>query len=218
MTDGASDFIQTNTAVATPPLVPEIELHLASEITPIWHATERALQASGVPPPYWAFCWPGGQALARHILDKPDVVRAKRVLDFATGSGVGAIAAALSGAARVIANDIDAYALEATRMNAGLNGVAIDLSGDDLVGRGNIGWDVVLAGDVCYERPMSDDVTRWLRALAADGTEVLMGDPGRNFLPEDGLEEVTRFDVPTSLELEDSERRTTIVWRILPES
>lgn len=216
MTEKAADFIQANTVVATPPLVPEIKLHLASEISPIWHATETALQVKGVPPPFWAFCWPGGQALARYVLDQPDVVRGKRVLDFAAGSGVSAIAAALAGAAHVVANDIDAYSLEAARTNARLNGVAIDVSGENLVGGGNGGWDVVLAGDVCYERPMSADVTRWLRALAADGTEVLMGDPGRNFLPADGLDEVARHDVPTSLELEDREIRTTVIWRILP--
>lgn len=216
MTSRAADFIQANTVVVAPPLVPEIKLHLAAEIAPIWQATEAALQAEGVAPPFWAFCWPGGQALARHVLDQPGIVRGKRVLDFAAGSGVAAIAAALAGAAHVVANDIDAYSLEAARTNAQMNDVAIDVSGDDLVGRENDGWDVVLAGDVCYERPMSTDVTRWLRALAADGTEVLIGDPGRTFLPADGLEEVARHDVPTSLELEDREIRTTVVWRILP--
>ena len=198
MTDPAAAFIAANTAVARPPIVPEIALYLASEITPIWHATESALEAKEVPPPFWAFCWPGGQALARHILDHRELVRGKRVLDFAAGCGVAAIAAALSGAGHVAANDIDDHAMAAVRMNAGLNQVAIEEVLGNLVGGPGGRWDLVLAGDVCYERPMSGDVTSWLRALAADGAEVLMGDPGRNFLPDNGLLEVARYDVPTS--------------------
>ena len=216
MTGQEADFIAANTAVATPPLLPEIKLYLATEITPIWHATEDALREKGVPPPFWAFGWPGGQALARCVLDAPEIVRGKTVLDFATGSGVAAIAAARAGAAHIVANDIDPFAIQAARLNANLNGVAIDVSDRDLVGGADGGWDVALAGDVCYEQPMSERVTRWLRDLASGGVEVLMGDPGRNFLPEDGLEEIARYDVPTSLELEDRESRTTVVWRVKP--
>ena len=217
MTDPATAFIAANTAVARPPIVPEIALYLASEITPIWHATESALEANDVPPPFWAFCWPGGQALARHILDHQELVQGRRVLDFAAGCGVAAIAAALSGAGHVAANDIDDHAMAAVRMNAGLNQVAIEEVRGNLVGGPGGGWDLVVAGDVCYERPMSGDVTSWLRGLAADGAEVLMGDPGRNFLPDDGLLEVARYDVPTSRELEDRETRTTVIWRVMAE-
>lgn len=209
-------FVRQNTTVVPASLAPEIRLHLASEIAPIWHATEEALAQREVPPPFWAFCWPGGQALARHILDTPSVVRHRRVLDFAAGCGVAAIAAAKSGASSVLAADIDPYAAVALRLNAAVNGVAFEVTREDLVGRPNPGWDVVIAGDVCYERPMSENVVAWLRGLSAAGVDVLMGDPGRNFMPEHGLEEIARYDVPTSRELEDQEMRTTVVWRVLP--
>lgn len=209
-------FIRANTMVLPAALTPEIRLHLASEITPIWRATEGTLAEREVPPPFWAFCWPGGQALARHVLDTPALVRDRRVLDFAAGCGIAAIAAAKMGASSVLAADIDPYAAVALGMNAAINGVAFEVTRDDLVGRANPGWDVVIAGDVCYERPMSDDVVAWLRGLSAAGVDVLMGDPGRNFMPEQGLEEIARYDVPTSRELEDQENRTTVVWRVLP--
>lgn len=209
-------FIRANTTVIPAALTPEIKLHLASEITPIWRATEDALAKREVPPPFWAFCWPGGLALARHVLDHPELVRDRCVLDFAAGCGIAAIAAAKAGASSVLAADIDPYATVAIDMNAAINGVAFEVTRDDLVDGANRGWDVVIAGDVCYERPMSDDVVAWLRCLSAAGVDVLMGDPGRNFMPGHGLEEVARYDVPTSRELEDQEMRTTVVWRVLP--
>jgi predicted nicotinamide N-methyase len=209
-----ADFIRRETAIASPPLVPEIRLHLASEITPIWHATERALAREGVDPPYWAFAWPGGQALARHVLDRPDLVTGRSVLDFAAGSGLAAIAAAKAGAT-VEANDIDPVAAAAIGLNAALNDVSIAISTADLAG-GACRWQVILAGDVCYEKPMAARVFAWLQACAAGGALVLMADPGRTYLPTDGLERVAHYDVPTSLELEDRTLRPTIVWRILP--
>lgn len=209
-------FIRANTVVGSPPLVPEIDLHLASEIAPIWQATEATLARTGLAPPYWAFCWPGGQALARYLLDNRETVRGRSVLDFASGCGIAAIAASKAGGKPVIANDIDPCAIAAIRLNAAINAVAVIISADDLVGAPNSGWDVVLAGDVCYERPMSNRITPWLRALAARGAKVLMGDPGRSYLPEHGVEEVARYDVVTSLELEDRTMRTTVVWRVLP--
>jgi predicted nicotinamide N-methyase len=208
-------FITAQTAIATPPLTPEIRLHLATEITPIWQATEATLEASNLPPPYWAFAWPGGQAVTRFLLDNPDRMRGNRVLDFAAGSGLSAIGAAMAGADEVIANEIDDFAAEAIAINALLNGVPVAVLRHDIIGR-NEGWDVVLAGDVCYERPMAERVIPWLRALAGAGVTVLMGDPGRAYLPDQGLVEVARYDVPTSKELEDRELRVTRVLRLMP--
>jgi predicted nicotinamide N-methyase len=209
-------FIRRETAIASPPLVPEIRLHLATEITPIWQATEATLAHEGLPPPYWAFAWPGGQALARTILDDPAIVRGKRVLDFAAGSGLVAIAAAKAGAQSVTAAEIDDFAAAAIALNAALNGVHVPVTLEDQVGQAGL-WDLVLAGDVCYERPMAERVTAWLRGLVAQGVQVLMGDPGRSYLPKNGLALVTRHKVPTSLELEDRTERETAIWRLLAE-
>jgi predicted nicotinamide N-methyase len=208
-------FIQAQTTLSVPPLTPEIRLHLATEITPIWEATEATLEANNLPPPYWAFAWPGGQALTRFLLDQPQWVKGKRVLDFAAGSGLSAIGAKLAGAERVGANEIDDFAIEAILLNAAANTVALEVLRHDLIGH-NEGWDLVLAGDVCYERPMADRVIPWLRRLAGAGVTVLMGDPGRAYLPEQGLVEVARYDVPTSKELEDRELRVTRVLRLMP--
>jgi predicted nicotinamide N-methyase len=208
-------FIQAQTTLATPPLTPEIRLHLATEITPIWQATEATLEANNLPPPYWAFAWPGGQALTRFLLDHADRIRGKRVLDFAAGSGLSAIGAKMAGAEKVQANEIDDFAIEAILLNAASNTVALEVLRHDLIGR-NEGWDVVLAGDVCYERPMADRVIPWLRSLAGAGVTILMGDPGRAYLPAQGLVEVASYDVPTSRELEDRELRVTRVLRLMP--
>ena len=208
-------FILAQTAIAAPPLTPEIKLHLATEITPIWEATETTLAEMNLPPPYWAFAWAGGQALTRFLLDHPDWVKGKAVLDFAAGSGLSAIGAAKAGAAKVQAAEIDDFAIAAIRLNAGINDVAIELVREDLVGV-EPRWDVVLAGDVCYERPMAERVIAWFRALAGRGVAVLMGDPGRAYLPQSGLLELARHQVPTSLELEDRTMRETIVWRLMP--
>jgi predicted nicotinamide N-methyase len=208
-------FIQAQTTLASPPLTPEIRLHLATEITPIWEATEATLAADNLPPPYWAFAWPGGQALTRFLLDHADRVRGKRVLDFAAGSGLSAIGAKMAGAERVSANEIDDFAVEAILLNAAANNIALEVMRHDLIGQ-NEGWDIVLAGDVCYERPMADRVIPWLRGLAGEGVTVLMGDPGRAYLPEQGLVEVATYNVPTSKELEDRELRVTRVLRLMP--
>lgn len=208
-------FILAQTAIAAPPLVPEIKLHLATEITPIWEATEATLAAMNLPPPYWAFAWAGGQALTRFLIDHPDWVKGKRVLDFAAGSGLSAIGAAKAGAAQMQAAEIDDFALAAIALNARINDVAIELVREDLIGV-EPRWDVVLAGDVCYERPMAEKVIAWFRALASRGVAILMGDPGRAYLPQSGLLELARYQVPTSLELEDRTQRETIVWRLMP--
>jgi predicted nicotinamide N-methyase len=183
---------------------------------PIWQQTEQELAARGVPPPFWAFPWVGGQALARYLLDHPDVVRGRRVLDFASGSGISAIAAARSGARRVTAAEIDAFAGAAIEANAAANGVVVDVRIEDLVGRDE-GWEVVLAGDVCYERPMAERVMAWLRRLAARGALVLLGDPDRSYRPRDAMIALAAFDVPTSRELENQDMRRTWVWRVTAE-
>lgn len=210
----AAAFVRAQTAVAAPPLVPEIRLHLASEVTALWHATEATLAAGALPPPYWAFAWPGGQALARYLLDDPARARGRRVVDFAAGCGLVAIAAARAGARAVLASDIDAFAAAAMRLNAALNGVAIDVTTDDLTRGPGASWDVVLAGDVCYERTMTEAVLPWLRAHARRGAEVLIADPGRAYAPRDGVAELMRYDVPTSLALEDRTVRSTAVLRV----
>jgi predicted nicotinamide N-methyase len=209
-------FIRAETALSAPPLVPEIRLHLASEILPIWQATEADLARNGLPPPYWAFAWPGGQALTRHLLDHRELVAGRRVLDFAAGSGLSAIAAAMGGAAAVAAADIDSFARAAIALNAAANNVEIALIEDDILGMAEDDrddWDVILAGDVCYERPMAERIARWFTALAEAGRLVLIGDPGRSYLPHAGLSEIARYQVPTSLKLEYCTLRETVVWR-----
>ncbi|WP_207478034.1 class I SAM-dependent methyltransferase [Arenibaculum pallidiluteum] len=208
-------FIRENTEVVSPPLVPELRIHMATEVTPLWLATEAEMARVNLPPPYWAFAWPGGQALARHVLDNPGIVRGRTVLDFAAGSGMLGIACVLAGAGRVIAAEIDPIAVSAIALNAAINDVTIEVVSTDLVGDPLDGVDLVLCGDVCYERPMADRVISWLRPLAADRT-VLLGDPGRAYLPDSGLELLARHAVPTPLDLEDRTVRDTAVWRLLP--
>nr|WP_245217137.1 50S ribosomal protein L11 methyltransferase [Neoroseomonas nitratireducens] len=196
-------------------MVPEIRLHLASEITPIWQASEEWLKARNIEPPFWAFAWPGGQATARLLLDEPARVAGKRVLDFAAGCGIAAIAAARSGAAMVEAAEIDPLALAAVRLNAALAGVTVATPEGDVVGS-PCRWDVILAGDVCYEAPMTAHILPWLRAMAASGAEVLLADPGRAYLPREGLAPISRHAVPTTLELEDRTLREVTLFRLLP--
>jgi predicted nicotinamide N-methyase len=199
-------------------MVPEFRLWLATEYVPIWQATEAWLEEQNVDPPYWAFCWPGGQAIARFLLDNPEHVRGKTVLDFAAGSGVSSMAAARAGAASVIANDIDALSLVAARLNAMENALTVGTSAEDwLAGPEAMPpADVVIAGDVCYEREMSVRALAWLRGHANAGRLVLLGDPGRNYFSAQGLEELARYDIPTSLQLENRGMRETVVWRVLP--
>lgn len=218
--DDPESFIRANTALETPAMVPEFRLWLASEYVPIWQATEAWLEEQNVDPPYWAFCWPGGQAVARYLLDNPEVVAGKRVIDFAAGSGVSSMAAARCRAASVVANDIDRLSLVAARLNAKANGLSIDTSSEDwLAGTpGDPEAEVVIAGDVCYEREMSVHALAWLRSHAAKGRLVLLGDPSRNYFSAQGLEELGRYEIPTSLQLENRGMRETVVWRVLPVS
>jgi predicted nicotinamide N-methyase len=211
----AAAFLRAHTAVARAPLVPEIALHLATEITPIWQATEEWLEREGVAPPFWAFAWPGSVAMARLVLDRPALVAGRRVLDFAAGCGLAGIAAARAGAASVEAAEVDPLAVAAIRLNAALNGVEVAASLGDVVGQ-PCRWDRVVAGDVCYEAPMARRILPWLRGLAAAGAEVWLADPGRAYVPSDGLEPMARMAVPVTRELEDREVREVTVWRLLP--
>ena len=213
MTDRYVSFVQANTVITAASLVPEIRLHLASEVTPLWHATETAMEREGLPPPYWAFAWPGGQAFARVLLDRPELARGRAVLDFAAGCGVAAIAAAKSGAAAVTASEIDSFALAAIGLNVALNDVRVAITDADLLDSAPGAWDLILAGDVCYEKPMAARVIAWLDRAVAAGAEVLVADPGRAYLPGIGLDEVARYDVPTSLDLENRKIMTTVIYR-----
>ncbi len=215
MKAGLEAFIRAQTAISEAPLLPALRLHLASEITPIWQASEDFLHQHGMEPPFWAFAWPGGQALARAIRDAPAMVRGRRVLDFAAGCGIAAIVAAQSGAALVEAAEIDPLAIAAIGLNATLNGVAVTTLAEDVVGSA-CRWDVILCGDVCYEAPMTAHILPWLRAMAAAGAEVLVADPGRAYLPRDGLVPLSTHAVPTTLELEDGMEKRVTIARLLP--
>ena len=210
----APDFIAANTRLQAVPHAPEISLWLADEITPLWRLTEEELGAIGLPPPFWAFAWAGGQGLARHLLDHPDLVSGRSVLDFASGSGLVGIAARMAGASAVLAADIDPWSETAIRLNAALNGVSLDYTVKNMVGRDE-GWDVVLAGDVFYERAFADVLIPWFSALAARGATVLIGDPGRAYCPRERMEELATYTVPVTRALEDSEVKRTTVWRFI---
>ncbi len=212
---GRAAFIRAHTRLMPVPHAPEISLHVAQEATELWQKTEDELAVIGLPPPFWAFAWAGGQALARHLLDNRALVAGQRVLDFASGSGLVAIAAAKAGAARVEACDIDAFAAAAIDLNAEANGVAVEARLADLVGLDE-GWEVICAGDVCYERAMAEAVIAWLEGLSRRGATVLIGDPGRSYLPRGRLEEVVTYEVPVTRALEDAEIKRSSVWRLRP--
>ena len=209
------EFILANTRRQAPPHTPELALHLADEITPIWRMTEEALEAIGLPPPFWAFAWAGGQALARYLLDHPAVVAGRRAIDFASGSGIVAVAARKAGAAAVLAADIDPFCGAAVGLNAETNGVAVDFTDQNLLDAPPPAWaEVVLAGDICYEKPLAERVMAWLAVARAQGSSVLIGDPGRSYFPREGLEKLAEYQVPTTRELEDMEVKKTAVWTL----
>lgn len=211
-TDWAA-FIRANTRLLAPPLVPEIVLHLAEESLPIWRRTEEELGAMNVPPPYWAFAWAGGQALARYLLEEPGEVAGRRVLDLGAGSGLTAIAAAKAGAVDVIAADIDSVALEAIALNAAANGVVVRVTADDLLSAAPAGFDVVIVGDLFYERELADRVLAFIEHAVGQGSAILIGDPQRSYFPRGRFEKLREYRVPVTRELEDSEIKLTAVWR-----
>lgn len=216
---GAADgdlagLVRRRTALQRPPAVPELVLHLADDITGTWTDVERELAAGELPPPFWAFAWVGGQGLARYVLDTPAEVAGRRVVDLGTGSGLVALAARRAGAAHVLAADVDPVAVAAVGCNAALNGLDVEAVVADLTTGPPPAVDVVLAGDVCYDRDMTAAVLPWLRAAAAAGARVLLGDPGRHYLPREGLELLAEHDVATTRDLEGAASRRVRVYSL----
>lgn len=210
-----SAFILKHTQLCAPALVPEIALHLCTEFTPMWRMVEAQLEARNAPAPFWSFAWPGGQALARYVLDHPECVRNKNVFDFASGSGICAFAARKAGAAKVIANDVDPLAIVAIGLNAAANKLEVDALHENKINKPLAETDIVLAGDFCYEWPMATYAVEWMRALVRAGKTVLFADPGRNYLPKEGLEELAVYEVATPLDIEDSPVKRPVIYRLL---
>jgi len=208
------EFIQTQTQILSPSILPEIKLYLAGEFTPLWQLTEDRLRQTNVPPPFWAIAWPGGQGAARYILDNPDFVKGKRIVDFAAGSGLVAIAAMKAGAKSALAVDIDALALDAIKLNAKLNNVVVETSGGIDMGKPYTKADIIFAGDICYEQSMSTTLVRFLRLCVERGISVHLSDPGRAYVPQEGLKKIASYDVPTSRDIEDKDVRTASVWKM----
>lgn len=209
-----TQFIRANTSVMTPPLVPEVKLHLAHEAVPLWEKTEEELGEMGLAPPFWAFAWAGGQALARHILDHPDLVSGKTVLDLASGSGLVGIAAKLAGAGDVLAADIDGFAVVAMGLNTALNGIVLEITPEDLLQTAPQHREVILVGDLFYEKDLASRVYDWLVLAEEQGSTVLIGDPGRSYLPRARLEKIAEYKVAVTRDLEDAEIKWTSVWRL----
>ena len=207
-------FIRANTRLLAPALVPEIKLHLAEESLPIWLKTEAEIGAMNLPPPYWAFAWAGGQALARYILDNPEIVAGKTVVDIGCGAGLTAIASMRAGAASVLAADIDLLALAATTLNAGTNGVVVSATPENLLARVPGTFDITLIGDLFYERPLAATVLAYVEAAATGGSLVLIGDPQRTYFPRGRFTQVAEYSVPVTRELEDNDIKRTAVWRL----
>lgn len=209
------DFVSANTMLMAPPLVPEIVLYLAADAMPLWSRTEEEMAHDGLPPPFWAFAWAGGQALARYVLDNPQLVANRRVLDLGAGGAIAGIAAAKAGATYVMASEIDEFALSAIALNAAANGVmVVTLEGDRL--DETVEADVILVGDMFYERALADRTLAFLQKCAAAGALVLIGDPSRTYLPRHALQALQEYQVVTPKALEDSDVKTTTVWQLLP--
>ncbi|WP_083649574.1 class I SAM-dependent methyltransferase [Salaquimonas pukyongi] len=214
-------FILANTTIASPPHVPELDLHLAGEAHGLWHKTEEELEAIGLPPPFWAFAWAGGQGLSRFVLDHPQTVRGKRIADFAAGSGLVSIAAMKAGASSALAMDIDPFCKDAIALNSALNGVEIAYTDRDLLAlepEAGAAWlakfDCILAGDVFYDRQMAHRLWPLFCTAAEAGIEILAGDPGRTYLPKEGLSLLAEYQVPVTRALEDNSIKQTRVWRV----
>ena len=216
MTLDHAAFVRANTTILSPPLVPEIRLHLAHEALPIWQKTENELGETGLPPPFWAFAWAGGQALARYVLDTPLTVLGKHVVELASGSGLVGITAMKAGVASVLSADIDAFSVAAIEVNAALNNVLLVVTSKNLLAGAVPDADVILVGDLFYERCVAERCLNWLEQAQAKGVDVLIGDPGRSYLPKGRLVKVAEYSVPVSRDLEDAEIKRTAVWRLKP--
>ncbi|MBL0374067.1 methyltransferase [Rhizobium sp. KVB221] len=206
-------FILANTAVMAPPHVPEIRLHLADEAHELWLKTEEELEEIGLPPPFWAFAWAGGQGLARYVLDHPQSVAGKRVVDFASGSGLVAIAAMKAGATSVLSIDIDPWTESAIKLNGQLNAVTLGYSNADIIGK-TLDADMLLAGDVFYDKGFAEQLIPWFEALTRAGIAVIVGDPGRAYCPRERMQALATYQVPVTRALEDAEVKKTTVWQL----
>jgi predicted nicotinamide N-methyase len=215
MTMDSSLFIRAHTKLLPVALVPEIRLYLADAALQLWQKTEEELVGAQVPPPYWAFAWAGGQALARYLLDHAAVVAARRVLDVGAGGGLAAIAALKAGAAHALAADIDALALAAIDLNSAANAVRVATTATDVL-TSPPSCDLVLVGDLFYERSLAARVLKFIEAAHANGPDVLVGDPRRSYFPNERFRQVAEYAVPVSRELEDAEIKHTAVWRLAP--
>jgi predicted nicotinamide N-methyase len=208
-------FIRANTALLPVPMVPEIRLHLAAESLPIWQKTEEELGRMNVAPPWWAFAWAGGQALARYVLDNPQVAAGRSALDLGAGSGLGAIAAVKAGARSVLAADTDPFALAAMALNAEANAVAFETTGADLLAAAPGDFGLVLVGDLFYERPLAERALAFVAAARERGADVLVGDPQRSYFPKQRFSRIAEYGVPVTRDLEDMEIKHTAVWRLV---
>lgn len=206
-------FIRANTRIMAASYVPEVRLHLADDAVALWQLTEEKLEELGLPPPFWAFAWAGGQALARYVLDHANIVRGTSVLDLASGSGLVAIASMQAGATAALAADIDVFAGHAAALNAALNAMRIETTASDLIGQA-VDQDVILVGDIFYDRDLAPRMLAWLQRLRDEGKEVLIGDPGRTYLPREQLEQIVAYDIPVTRALEDAELKRAAVWRL----
>jgi len=210
-----SAFIQANTRPLPIPSLPDIRLYQADEVTPLWQMTEQDMQRERLAPPFWAFAWAGGQAVARYILEHPHIVAGRRVLDIACGSGLVGIAAAKAGAAHVLCNDIDPYCGSAVALNADLNGVTLAFTGENLLGTPPPEADIIVAGDICYEKAMSEAMLTYFRRAAAQDMEIYIGDPHRSYFPASGLERVADYDISTNADIEDAAVKSASVWKLI---
>jgi predicted nicotinamide N-methyase len=205
-------FILENTRLVSPAICPEVRLHLITDSCPLWHATEQELATLGIGDPYWGFCWAGGQALARYILDHPDVVAGKRVFIFGAGCGIEAVVAGLSGAGFILGSDTDPMAAEAARLNGPANGVTVETTTEDLIGAPLDGFDVVLAGDMFYDPAFSRKVLAWFGALAADGLKVFLSDPCRGNLSDFPLKPLATYKAPSDVDIFGKYLMDTVVY------
>ncbi len=203
-------FVRAHTTVGSVPGLPEIRLHLSEDAIGLWERTETEIGKSERQPPFWGFAWAGGQALARYVLDHPETVAGRKVIDLGSGSGLTAIAAALAGASAVLASELDPFAFAAIKLNAAVNGVSIDTTGD-LLDQQADDVDIVLAADIWYEKELSARALAYCQRAAGNGAAVLVGDIGRKFLPRDLMRELAAYEVPVIADLESAAIKKALV-------